>query len=43
MIPYDETVLEAERQGLAPIDYAPDGPAVKAVRALVATITAALV
>lgn len=30
-IPYDEAVAEAERQGRAPIDFAPDSPAVKAI------------
>lgn len=37
-IPYDETLLEAERQGLAPIDYAPDSPALTAIRGLAHTI-----
>jgi CO dehydrogenase maturation factor len=34
VIPYDEAVLEAELLGLAPIDHAPDSPAMLAVRVL---------
>ncbi len=34
-IPYDETLAEAERRGLAPIDFAPDSPAVRATEELV--------
>jgi len=30
-IPYDEAVLEAERRGVAPIDAAPDSPAMRAI------------
>lgn len=37
-VPYDEAVLEAERRGLAPIDYAPDSPAVTAIRRLAETL-----
>ena len=33
-IPYDEAIVEAEQRGLAPIDYAPESPAVQAIRAL---------
>lgn len=35
VIPYDETVIEAERVGKAPIEFAPDSPAVRAARELV--------
>jgi CO dehydrogenase maturation factor len=35
MIPYDETVVTAEREGLALIDYAPQSPAVQAIEVLV--------
>jgi CO dehydrogenase maturation factor len=41
-IPYDEAVLEAERQGLAPIDYAPHSPAVAAIRRLAETLSGAV-
>ena len=34
VIPYDERVLEAERAGKAPLDHAPDAPAVAAVERL---------
>lgn len=34
-IPYDDRLAEAERRGLAPIDFAPDSPAVEAVGELV--------
>lgn len=34
LIPFDETVLEAERLGRAPLDHAPDAPAVRAMEAL---------
>lgn len=34
-IPYDETLAEAERRGLAPIDFAPDSPAMIASEELV--------
>ncbi len=33
-IPYDEGVLAAEQQGLAPIDFAPESPAIEAINAL---------
>lgn len=39
-IPYDPTLLEAERAGKTPIDYAPDAPAVAAIRSLAATLVA---
>ncbi|HET9052482.1 MAG TPA: hypothetical protein VFO60_12330 [Candidatus Dormibacteraeota bacterium] len=29
-VPYDDVLAEGERQGMAPIDYAPDSPAVRA-------------
>lgn len=31
-IPYDRTLVDAERQGRAPLDHDPDSPAVRAVR-----------
>ena len=34
-MPWDEELAEAERQQLAPIDFAPDSPAVRAVESLV--------
>lgn len=33
-VPYDPVLLEAERHGTPPLDYAPDAPAVSAIRAL---------
>ncbi len=33
-IPYDEAVPEAERRGTAPIDFVPEGPAMRAVYGL---------
>ena len=33
-IPYDEALAEADRQGLAVIDFAPDSPGVRAIREL---------
>jgi CO dehydrogenase maturation factor len=33
-IPFDERLPEAEREGLAPLDYAAEGPAVKAIAEL---------
>ena len=40
VIPRDAAVHEADRQGLAPIDTAPDSPAVSAVRSLAAELIA---
>jgi CO dehydrogenase maturation factor len=34
-VPWDEALAEAERRQLAPIDFAPDSPAVRAVESLV--------
>ena len=34
MVPDDPAIVEAERQGLAPLDAAPDAPAVRALVAL---------
>jgi len=39
-IPYDPTLVEAERAGATPLDYAPDAPAVTAIRGLAATLMA---
>jgi CO dehydrogenase maturation factor len=39
-VPYDPTLLDAERAGRPPIDYAPDAPAVQALRELAARLTA---
>jgi len=33
-LPYDRTLVEAEREGAAPVDYDPDAPAVTAIRRL---------
>lgn len=40
VIPFDEKVVEAEQHGVAPLDYAPHGPAVKAVGELVSVLVA---
>ncbi len=37
-IPFDETILAAERRGLAPIDFAPDSPSVEVIGNLAATL-----
>lgn len=37
-IPYDETLAEAERTGQPPLDYREDGPAVTAIRGLIARL-----
>ncbi|MFN2569626.1 MAG: hypothetical protein ABR564_08520 [Candidatus Dormibacteria bacterium] len=39
VIPYDESLAESERRGLAPIDVVPDAPAVEAVGELVERLT----
>lgn len=41
-VPWDEELLEAERDGKAPIDYDPDSPAVTAVRELAEDLKRAL-
>ncbi len=41
-IPYDSSLLDAERAGRTPIDFNPDGPAVKAIERLAATLSAPL-
>lgn len=38
-VPFDEGVTEADNRGLALLDYAPDGPAVGAIEALVETLS----
>lgn len=38
-VPYDPTLLDAERAGRPPIDYAPDTPAVQALRELAVRLT----
>lgn len=38
IIPYDEAVVEAEQRGLAPIDYAPQSPAMRAVSDLAVSL-----
>lgn len=40
-VPYDEALLEAEREGAPPIDYGPSSPAVSAIRELARRITQA--
>ena len=37
-LPHDERVAAAERQGVAPIDYAPDSPAITAIEGLVGAL-----
>ncbi|MBW3534802.1 MAG: hypothetical protein KY453_06215 [Gemmatimonadetes bacterium] len=37
-VPFDETLLAAERAGVPPVDYAPDAPAVRAVEAAAAAL-----
>jgi CO dehydrogenase maturation factor len=37
-IPYDPSLIAAEREGSTPIDYVPDGPAVSAIRKLAETL-----
>lgn len=39
-VPYDPALLDAERAARPPIDYAPDAPAIKALRELAARLTA---
>ncbi len=39
-IPYDPSVVEAERAGQTPIDFAPDSPAVRAIGQLADTLVA---
>ena len=41
VIPEDEAIARADRDGLAPIDVAPDSPGVRAITALAARLTAA--
>ena len=40
VVPYDERFPEAERAQAAPLDYAPDGPAVAAIQELAQKLTA---
>jgi CO dehydrogenase maturation factor len=40
IVPFDESVVAAERTGEAPIDHAPEGPAVRAIRYLAAELAA---
>ena len=37
-VPYDEDVIDAERRGVAPLDVAPDAPAVRALIALATSL-----
>ncbi len=37
-VPHDPKIVEADRRGIAPIDLAPDAPAVKALVGLAATL-----
>ena len=39
-IPYDPSLLEAERAGKTPIDFRPDSPAVRAIEQLARTLDA---
>lgn len=38
VVPHDEAISRAEREGVAPMDYAPDCPSVAAIRALAADL-----
>lgn len=40
-IPYDTTLMDAERAGRAPVDYEDSGPAVEAIQRLVGDLMAA--
>lgn len=40
-VPYDPTLLDAERAARPPLDYAPEAPAIMALRDLAARLTAA--
>ena len=40
-IPYDATLVEAERSGEAPVDFDPAGPAVAAIRRLAGALASA--
>jgi CO dehydrogenase maturation factor len=42
VIPYDEAIVEAELRGVAPIDQAPQSPAMQAIRSLAAALLARL-
>jgi len=37
-IPYDPSLIQAEREGKTPLDYSPNGPAVKAIERLGETL-----
>lgn len=39
-IPFDSSLLEAERAGMTPIDFRPDSPAVDAIRRLAGSLDA---
>ncbi|MDQ2996814.1 MAG: AAA family ATPase [Chloroflexota bacterium] len=39
-IPFDEAIMEAEQHGLAPIDYAPQSPAIQSIRNLATLLSA---
>lgn len=38
-IPYDDALVEAEREGRPPLDYRPDAPSVTAIAALARSLT----
>jgi|SRR5439155_10246457 len=40
VIPFDERLPDAERAGVAPLDFAPDTPAVRAIEELAARVVA---
>jgi len=42
MIPYDETLREADRQAIAPLDFNENGPAVEAIKKIKADVLAKL-
>ena len=42
VIPYDEAIVDAELRGVAPIDQAPQSPAIQAIRSLATALVARL-
>ena len=42
VIPYDRAIEDADRHGVAPIDFAPDSPGVKAFESVVQRLTISL-
>jgi hypothetical protein len=40
VVPYDEKLIEAERAEAAPLDYAPDAPAIQAIASIARDLSA---